>query len=353
MRLCRVRVVGLGALSDLTLSLLGEDEAPRPLVVLFGGDGTGKSTLLNAIAHTRPGYALPPLPRPRPRLQQQEERKGFVVAEWALGDDDLARPHPLLVTSPNAAIEGETDNEAVLRRREQALFDKRAQDHGFAFVAISGARWFSRTAVMLSSPERTVAKYDPRASVSFDDASRSDLTRDTKQIYSYAAIARALEARTEAPRIGQLDLALREVAAVLLEPFGARYEGADPGTLEPIFAINGGPLVLFDDLPRGARHLLAIGALATRALYGAYEGDPLKVREREGVVLVDDLESMQDAVIAKLIPHLLARALPRVQWITATSHASVTMSCDRGEVIALRRAGDRLELHEGPLATLH
>lgn len=353
MRLCRVRVVGLAQHEDLTLSLLGEDEAPRPLVVLFGGDGTGKTTLLNAIAHTRPGYALPPLPRARPRLQPQEERKGFVVAEWALGDDDLARPHPLLVTSPTAAIEGETESAAILRRREQALFDKRAQEHGFAFVAISGARWFSRSAVMLSSPERTISKYDPRAPASFDDAARADLTRETKQIYSYAAIARALEARTETPRVSQLDSALREVAAVLLEPFGARYEGADPTTLEPVFAIDGGPLVLFDDLPRGARHLLAIGALATRALYGAYEGDPREVREREGVVMVDDLESMQDAVNAKLIPHLLARALPRVQWITATSHPSVTMNCDPGEVIALRRTGDRLELHAGSLATFH
>lgn len=352
MRLCRVRVVGLGAFDDLTLSLVGDDDAPRPLVVLFGGDGTGKSTLLNSIAHTRPGYALPPLPRPRPRLHPQEERKGFVVAEWALGDDDLARPHPLVVTSPNAVLEGESENAAIVRRREQALFDKRAQERGFAFVAISGARWFSRTAVMLSSPERTVAKYDPRAAVSFDDASRADLTRETKQIYSYASIARALEVRTEDPRVSQLDLALREVAAVVLEPLGARYEGADPSTLEPVFALDG-ELVLFDDLPKGARHLLAIGAFATRALYAAYEGDAREVREREGVVVVDDLESTQEAAIARLVPHLLARALPRVQWIVATSHASVTLGCDRGEVIALRRAGDRLELHEGPLATLH
>lgn len=353
MRLSRVRVVGLGAFDDLTLSLVGDDELPRPLVVLFGADGTGKSTLLNAIAHTRPGYALPPLPRPRPRLRVEERGPAFVVAEWTLGDDDPARPHPLVVASPSAVIEGETDAQAVVRRREQALFDKRAQDRGFAFVAISGARWFSRTAVMLSSPERTVAKYDPRASISFDDASRADLARETKQIYSYAAIARALEARTEEPRVTLLDVALREVAGVVLEPFGARYEGADPATLEPVFANASGTLLLFDDLPRGARHLLAIGALATRALHGAYEGDDSAVRDREGVVVVDDLESTQDAALARHVPRLLARALPRVQWIAATANASVTMGCDRGEVIAVRRAGDRLELHEGPLATLH
>ena len=40
--------------------------APRPVTVLFGGDGTGKTTLLTALALTRPGHALPPSPTRSP-----------------------------------------------------------------------------------------------------------------------------------------------------------------------------------------------------------------------------------------------------------------------------------------------
>ncbi len=354
MLLSRIRLVGLGAFGDLTLSLSTKGGVPRPLVVLFGADGTGKSTMLSAIAHTRPGHALPPLPRARLRLESEApSAPAFVVADWILGSDDRDRPHPLVVTSPSAVLEAESESQTIMRRREQALFDKRAQEHGFGFVSISGARWFSRTSVMLSSPERSVTKYDARATATFDDATRADLTRETKQVLAYAAIARALESRTETPRITQLDVALHEVAVIVLEPFAMRYEGADPTTLEPVFANASGTLMLFDDLPKGARHLLAIGALGTRMLFGAHDGDDSPVREREGVVLVDDLESQQDPAVARHLPHLLARALPSVQWITTTAQPNVTLGCDDGEVIALRRAGDQLELHEGPLATLH
>jgi hypothetical protein len=202
---------------------------------------------------------------------------------------------------------------------------------------------------MLSSPERSIARYDPRAAATFDDATRADLTRETKQILSYAAIAHALEARTETLHVTHLDEALREIAAVVLEPFGLRYEGADPRTLEPVF----GEGATFDELPKGARHLLAIGAIGARALFGAYAGDESPVRDREGVIIVDDVESQQDAALLRHLPALLQRALPRVQWILTTASTAVTMGCDRGEVLALRRAGDTLELHEGPLATLH
>jgi hypothetical protein len=348
-RLSRLRLVHVGAFDDTTVSFSGE-EAPRPLAVVFGGDGTGKTTLLSAIAHTRPGHALPPIPHPRPG---GASGPAFVLADWTLGDDDPARPHPLVVASPSAVVEGETEAQTIVRRREQALFDKRAQEHGFAFAAISGARWFSRTSVMLSSPERSVVRYDPRAAATFDDATRADLTRETKQIFSYAAIAHALEARTEAPHVTHLDEALREIAAVFLEPFALRYEGADPRTLEPIFQTGRGESATFDDLPKGARHLLAIGAIAARALFSAYDGDESIVREREGVIVVDDIEAQQDAALLRHLPALLVRALPRVQWILTTASTAVTMGCDRGEVLALRRAGDTLELHEGPLATLH
>jgi len=213
--LLRLRLVSLGPFGDMTIPLCDEEGTPKPIVVLFGGEAIGKTTILSAIATTRPGHTIA---QHQPwRTEPSSDGPPFVVTEWHLGDDDPARPHPLRVASPNSRLD-ERDEEALLRRREQALFDRREGERGFVLVAISGARWFSRTAVMLTSPERTLLRYDVRATASFDDASRTDLTRETKQILSFACIASALnEHGPDAPRaeLTRLEQALR---AVLTEP---------------------------------------------------------------------------------------------------------------------------------------
>ncbi len=357
MRLLSLRLSGVGPLSSLAFRL-GE-ESPRPLTVVFGADGVGKTTLLAAIAATRPGYALPILPRARVRIgdmggeEEPPPSPAFAVAEWALGDDDPDRPHPLRVASPNAQL-GENDAETALRRREQALFDRRAQENGgHVLVSFSGARWFSRTAVMLSSPDRTILRYDVKAAPSFDDATRADLTRETKQVLSYAAIGGAVEARTgHVGHATALELSLADTCALLARPFGVEWRGVHLPSLEPVFSFEG-RTVGFDDLPRGARHLVSVGALVIRSLAGAYPSSDRPIREREGVVLVDDLESQQDAAILRELPALLKAALPRVQWIVATASTAVALGCEHDEVVAMRRDDDRVVLHEGAFALLH
>ena len=203
--------------------------------------------------------------------------------------------------------------------------------------------------------------------MSFDDPTRADLTRDTKQILSFASIAAALGAHggraarlrdvsvTEAlekDRLLTLDVALREVLAILLEGSGVSYLGASERTLEPAFAREGRHLDL-DDLPRSLRHRVTFGALTVRALSAAYPGrDP---RTSEGVVLLDDLEAQQDPRALPVLPSLLQRALPRVQWIITTASPLVAAGCEAGEVLALRRMpGEaRVELHEGAEAMVH
>src|SRR5436309_3562682 len=111
MRLASVRLHRVGPFDDVTVRFTerrgddDDDAATRPVTVLFGGDGTGKTTLLSAIALTRPGYALPPLPQARERTAGDEP--AYVVAEWALGEDDPERPHALRVASPTAVLDDE------------------------------------------------------------------------------------------------------------------------------------------------------------------------------------------------------------------------------------------------------
>lgn len=347
MLLAQIRLSGSSAQEDLILSLADERGAPRRLMVLFGAEGVGKTAILAAIAATRPGHAV-----------AQTARVGappaFAVADWILGQDDPARPHPLRVLNPNARLESERDDEVLARRREQALFDRRAAEGGFAFTSFSGARWFSRAPLMLTTPTRTLLRHDVRAAVSFDDATHGDLTRDTKQVLSFAGIAGALARSSgeEPGRFEALEGALHEVLEALLEGTEITFTGVDPARLEPTFDA-GGRSVELDDLPRRVRHRVAFGALALRALAAAYpEKDP---REAEGVFLIDDLEVQQDLASQSALPSLLCRALPRAQWIVTTSSPAVVSGCDAGSVLALRRmtAAGPVEVHQGAGAVMH
>jgi len=362
--LSRIRLVGLGPFGDLTLPLCEADGSPRRLCVIFGGEGVGKTAVLSAIATTRPGHAVAQLVNSRgagpqanalrPERDPRLDVPPFVVADWLLGDDDPARPHPLCVASPNARLD-ERDDEALLRRREQALFDRRAGERGFVLVSLSGARWFSRTPVLLTTPERTLLRYDVRAGASFDDASRTDIARETKQVLSFACITAALSRRTEgAPAdASRLETALVGVLGALLEEDGCTFVGVDPVRLEPLFRDADDRLVEFDDLPRSLRHLVAFGAHAVRSLAAAFpDRDP---REAEGVVLIDDVEIEQPAHRLRTLVPRLRRALPRVQWILTSSSPDVALGCAPGEIIALRRlpGAAAIELHEGEDAVLH
>lgn len=352
MLLLRLRLVSLGPFEDITIPFCDDEGIPKPVVVLFGAEGVGKTTILSAIAMTRPGHAIA---QHQPwRAEPSSDAPPFVVSEWHLGDDDPARPHPLKVASPNARLD-ERDDEALQRRREQALFDRRAAERGFVLVAVSGARWFSRTAVMLSSPERTLLRYDVRSAASFDDAARTDLARETKQILSFACITSALARQIDDPDsyMSRFEHALRHVLAALLDDDRYRFLGADPVRLEPTFLDPEGRRVDFDDLPRSLRHLVSFGALVMRSLAAAWpDRDP---RESEGVVLLDDVESEQPLFRQKTIVRRLHHALPRVQWIITTSSTDVAMGCAATDLVVLRRrpGGAAIDLHEGVDAVLH
>jgi hypothetical protein len=171
-------------------------------------------------------------------------------------------------------------------------------------------------------------------------------------VLSWAAIAAALE--RDAGKFASLRAALVDAADALLDPFGATWSGADPASLEPVFACDG-ETCAFEELPKGARHLLAIGVAAIRALFAAYPEDRRSVREREGVALVDDLETQLEPRVQRRAVALLRRALPRVQWIVTTSSPEITLGCEPDQVVALRRSttSHHVELHEGPLAVIH
>jgi len=339
MYLVRATFDHVGPLATASIKLANDVGSPRLMTVVLGGAGVGKTSLLRAIANTRPGNAIVGLNRSLGLAHAEPAPAQAVVCDWILGSDDPVRPHPLRITTPSLKLPGNPEEES-LRRREQAFFDKRAKQGGFAYLGISAARWFSRQPILINAPARSLLHYDPRASANFDDATHADLARETKQALAYAAIAPALAsghhpAATSLHRLGE---AMRSTVDCLVALVDCSYVGVDPHSLEPLFRHAGGGAVTLDGLPTRARHLVAFAALSVRTLWAAYPGtDP---REAEGLVAIDDVSLHQDEATQARLVACLRTALPRVQWLLSTDSALLAGSCDATGVIALKRLPD-------------
>jgi len=343
-RLTSLRLAHLPPFGDVTIPFAEEDGSPRPLTVFFGGGGVGKTTVLGAIAATRPGYAV--------ALAPAVEGSPLVVTEWSLGADDTERPHALRIATPTGRVDADEHAEAM-RRREQAHFDRVTKDGGFVLVSIPSTRWFSRQPISMSAPARTIGRYDVRAPAVLEDATRSELARETKQAVAYAAITAALSRdRVPSPHARFGD-AMAHVVDRLVSLAGFTYAGLDPASFEPLFKSEEGAVLGFDALPTRARHLVAFGALPLRALAAAYPGkDPLHA---EGVVCIDEIELQQDSAAQSKLLASLRDVLPGVQWIVTTTSPVVAASAESREVLALRKLprAAEVQLFSGAEARVH
>ena len=354
MYLLRAQLHGVGPFDHLELSFTDEQEQPRRMIVIHGGGGVGKTSLLAAIGTSRPGHAIAQQPRPDQQKNADGNPAAWATADWLLSQDDPERPHALRVASPNVKLAGPDDQE-LTRRREQALFDRVAGEGGFAFLSIAATRWFSKQPIGISAPSRGVARYDVKQAAGLDDATRSDLSRDTKQALAYAEIGAALAERRPLEgevRLDALGPAMHKVVDRLVSLTGFNYLGLDALSWEPMFRAGDGARVAFDALPTRVRHLVAFGALTVRTLWAAYpDRDP---RIAEGVVLIDEVDLHQDANVAPKLPGALRAALPSVQWLLTTHSPLLAAGVAPGEVLALRAGTEgRVELHAGPSATTH
>lgn len=365
MYLTSLRVRNIGAFDDATISFVDEDGQPRMNTVILGDSGSGKTTLLSCIACTRPGLVITP-PRVREGLPAGDT---YVVAKYRLGDDDPARPHDLVVASPNAQLE-EHPTEAAARKREQAHFDRLAGERGFCVIPLSAARWAARVAASGATPERPISAMDHRSHATFDDAARADLSREVKQALVNAVTVAALsqfQSRARAdtdrgaslpppppPARGTAPFELyRSTFQALLPDGEATYEGIDPNSFEPLFRDHSGRTVTFDDLAFGVKNRLMIGAVILRRLALAYPGkDPLAC---EGIALIDEIEAHLPQRRQREIVDVLRRAFPRLQLIVTTQSPLVVEGRQHDEVVVLSRDFEtgRIEISAGPRAVLH
>ena len=370
MYLTSVRLRNVGPFDDVTIPFVDSDGAPRMTTLVLGDSGAGKTALLSAIAATRPGFAANP-PRVRSDVPPSE---AFVVARYRLGDDDPARPHELVVASPSADLK-EHPNDAAGRKREQAHFDRIANERGFCMIPLSAARWAGRVAAGGASPERPISAMDHRAHATLDDATRADLAREVKQALVNAVTVAALQAfqskgyepvstrdgRTSSmlppPLAGKPTLPMhdlyRATFQALLPDGEATYEGVDSTTFEPLFRDQGGRMVPFDELSFGTKNRIVMGGVILRRLALSYPSkNPL---ECEGIVLIDEIEAHLPQQRQREIVDILRRAFPRLQLIGTTQSPLIIEGRAHDEVVVLSRdlQTGAIAVTGGPAAVLH
>lgn len=346
-----VRVAGLGPFDQLDLDLCERPGEPRLTTVIYGEGGTGKTTLLSAIAATRPAHHVV-----QTSVWRRPGTNPHAVCHWRLGSEDPDRPHPLKVSTPGFTVESD-DAEEQLRRRELVHFDRvLSEKGGFAFVGLPGTRRFPRANLVIGDPARTVLKVDTRGAPGFHDPAAVELTRALKLVLAYAGIATSLagDGKGESssdPRV--LGVALREALDELLGLIGYRYRGVSPRTFEPRFETAAGEVLPFDGLPIQARQLVTFATLPIHQFWVANNfADP---RGCEGVVLIDDVElNLSSAVQAELLT-ALRRVLPRAQWVLSTASPELAHAAVLGSAVTLRREADsdRVVAYEGELSLTH
>ncbi len=341
MKLLSVHISSPEVLGELDVPFQTDGHAPRNITLIVGGPGSGKTTLLAAIGNTRPGHTVAMGIRP-------SEAECSASCSWWLGMDEPDRSKPLVLHSPNAP----EAQQATDARREAAFFERLARQGGFVFLALSAMRWFSKAPLLLSTPERTVARYDVRTSEPMDDAGRNDLGREVKQVLAYSSIVRFLpHAHGERERL--LGEAMARLVGDLCEPYGFSFDGVEPRSLEPVFTHNSGRRLRFDALPAATKHAISFGALPLRALWAAYPGmDP---KRAQGVVAIDQFELHQNETTAEELIEILTRSLPDVQWILTTRSDQLAAARPSEETFALRRIGERgaVQVFTGKASRLH
>jgi len=351
MYLERARVVGLGPFDRIELELCDRPGEPRLITVLHGDGGTGKTTLLAAIAATRPGNHVV-----QTTVWRQVGAQPHAVCWWRLGAEDPERPHPLVIATPGFSAEADEQAEQ-LRRREVVHFDRVINETGgFAFAGLPGTRRFPRSSLVIGDPARTVLRPDSRGAPGFHDPSGVEMTRPIKLILAYAGMAAALakDSRGESgadPRC--LAAALNEALDELLNLIGHRYRGLSPRTFEPRFETGSGEILPFDGLSIQARQLVCLATIPIHQVWVTHRGaDP---RHCQGTVLVDDLDLNLSAKVQLELLASLRRILPKVQWVVATASPTLAHAAPRGATVTLRRelGSDRVEAYEGELSLTH
>lgn len=317
-----------------------ELDLDRPVTVLIGVNGSGKSSVLRAIAAPLPwvhAYAdgASPASLMRPQGMFVDERdlragtaSSAIVSRFRHGGDFQVR---VWKEPENLQWFGAFGDNTPLH-----WFDQLGRP--FMFLADTSRQL---TTASVREPDATEALPDARA--------RAEDGQVVALISGYGRFLEWFKEREDAEnarRVQRRDLDLqdpqlrvvREAVAALMPGFENLRIERDPS---PAMVVTKGAFELrLDQLSDGERNLIALAGDLARRLVIAHP-DHASPREVEAVILIDEIEQhLHPALQRKVIPSL-QRAFPNAQLIVTTHSPQVLSSVPASAVVVL----DNFEAH--------
>lgn len=338
MYLKKLTVKHLKCFDSLEIDFPGKNGDYSGWIVLLGGNGTGKSTLLQAMALALLGdVATRELLTPRGYVRQGADH-ALVAAEIVKGRADIAEGQPRKTPyTPRFAITGETEVELLSQpftAPQVVLLNEKQDRNGLLRGPYDTKRsgWFScgygPFRRLSGGAEDSALTYSPGR-----DARMASLFRESVALTRWERWLTSLYSRANDPGLPEREKYMKDLTAVwilvnqlLAEP--VRIETIN--SKEVLFSAPGGAVVTVPQLSDGYRSFLALVFDILRHLQESIQGLESVLNPDgkagsielnvEGVVLIDEADAHLHPIWQRRLGRRLREVFPKVQFIV-TSHS--------------------------------
>jgi len=311
--------------ADVTLDFQQPDGTIRLWNVIIGENGTGKTTLLQAMAMALAGEKAASVLLPRPSgWVRLGALVGEIEATTKRGTKRKARAKLTIVEEGDEgpAIFAQSRN----TRNGSAGF---AAGYGPFRRLSGGSEQAGKLAKMNTKEARFVTLFR-------EDAALIQCEQWLKDL-DYARLDDSDPDNQK--RAARLLQAVRETINDYLLPEGVRLESINPRGV--YFRTPVATRIALSDLSDGYRAMLALGIDLIRHLSYVYSDlimqSPQWLREVTGVVLIDELDAHLHPTWQREISFWLKACFPRLQFIVATHSPFIPQAADKGGLYILRR----------------
>jgi energy-coupling factor transporter ATP-binding protein EcfA2 len=351
MYLKKVVIENVKCFGRAELDLMGSDGQPKRWNVILGENGTGKSTLLQAIAMALMG------PDPANRLARLDgwtrssQTRGKLVVEVTVGANDQLTERGRPRREPYIASYAVTGNAevsiaGVLYDRPTLVFEgTRDQLNSLkrGLLSEKSAGWFAAgygpfRRLLGGAPDTIRLMYPGQKEARFITLFREDAALEDLTDWLTRLDHRSREDTEAGQRAQRIKDIVKDVVDHLL-PAGVELSriGPDGAFFDTPYRTD----TAMPDLSDGYRSMLALAADLLRRLDETFErvedwiDDDGRITA-EGVVLIDELDAHLHPVWQRQIGFWLPEQFPKLQFIVATHSPFIPQAADANALWVLR-----------------